>query len=59
MESVLRSLITSLKSTLDYLNGQKKPTLDEALHNSEKLPNSTYYKLALEALDLLSGVRLL
>lgn len=59
MESVLQDLIDSLKSTSEQLNQQTCPTLQETLHNTEKLPDEKVSRLASEALDLLSELRLL
>jgi gliotoxin/aspirochlorine biosynthesis O-methyltransferase len=59
MELILQVLIDSLKTSLQHLNGDGNGLLQAALHATEKLPDQRVLSMALEALDLLSEVRLL
>ncbi|KAF2179237.1 putative O-methyltransferase [Zopfia rhizophila CBS 207.26] len=59
MEYILEDLIASLKSASTHLHGSAKLLLQSALHDTHNLPDQKTEKLASQALDLLSEVRLL
>jgi hypothetical protein len=59
MESTLRGLVASLRATSAQLSALENPTLQDALHNPDSLPDQDMHQLAAETLDLLEEVRLL
>jgi len=59
MDVVLTDLTHSLRSALQNLNGSARPLLQDALHDTDKLPDPKISSLASDALDALSELRLL
>lgn len=59
LEAVLVKLISSLEVASTQLKTQTSPSLADALHSTENLPDAALYQLASKALDVLSEVQLL
>ncbi|KAL1604779.1 hypothetical protein SLS60_004319 [Paraconiothyrium brasiliense] len=59
IEETLVTLISSLESASFQLKTHANPTLEDALHSTEKLPDAAVSQLASKALDLLSEVQLM